>query len=938
MRPERFEAIDELLGWALELPPEERLAFVERECQGRPETRARLERLLAADEAAEGLLETAFKPPWTASAEVLPGTLFGPYRVEREIGRGGMGAVFLGSRDDGEYQRRVAIKVLGPGRFGPGGLARFRIERESLASLEHPGIARLYDSGRTGRGEPFLVMEYVDGEALDAFCNRCRLSLEARLRLIVKVLDAVGFAHRNLLVHRDLKPANILVCAEGEPKLIDFGIAKLLDGQGQGVAEASPTSLRAMTPSYASPEQIRGEPIGIATDLYSLGVVLCELLCGERPYRLSTGLPHELERAVLEQEPRKPSQALAACTPELAEERARSRSTSPRLLIRRLRGDLDTIVTKALAKKPRHRYGSAAEFAADLERHLAGQPVAARPDRFSYRAGKFLRRHWLASSGVGMAVVVFLGLLASTLAQRNRALAESDKARQALEFMVETFRQADPRQSGGDRVSAKELLEVGFQRISQELDAAPEVRATLMDALGEAALGLGRLEQAATYLEAALNLRRAADLAPHDLAQSLLHVGHLKLRHGEHAAAEALLREALGVERRATGENSPEVAEVLNQLGVTLREAYSGTEPGRLEEIESLHREALRISSQAEGADSIGAAVALFSLAKVMELQGDLPAAEQAYRHSLELQVGARGRDHSEVANCRGALAEFLIGIGRLEEAREQLEEALRVQRERLGTEHPDLLFTANELAAVESRLGHFEAAEPLLRAVVAGQLAYTGERHPHAANVLYNLAMALQNRGEIVEAASLHQRALAVRIDLFGERSLPVAQSLGGLARLESKLGRHAQATARARRGLEISRELLAPGHPELAWPLRSLGGALLAGGRAAEAEAPLRESVALLERTRPASYFQTAVVRLLLAECLLARDDTAEAEVQALQALEVLAAQFPETDRRVQDSRRLLARVAASLEAKRELSSFGQEALGAARPRRRR
>ncbi|HYH44530.1 MAG TPA: serine/threonine-protein kinase, partial [Thermoanaerobaculia bacterium] len=799
----RWRQIDALFAGALERPQAERGAFLDLHCRTDAALREAVDRLIAADEQAQTFLEgppvmvgeaSEFEPqfgqeglpgdtPLDPDPAVEPGLRFGPYRVERLLGRGGMGTVYLAVRDDGQFERQVALKLLHHGTRDPEALQRFRAERQILARLEHPAIARLYDGGESENGVPFLVMEHVEGLPLDVYCDRHRLTVEERLRLFRRLLEAVAYAHQNLLVHRDIKPANVLVTAEGEPKLLDFGIAKQLAGPADGaerMAASALTRLRLMTLVYASPEQVRGDAITTASDVYALGVVLYELLCGRSPYRLESDLPHELEAAVLHQEPERPSQALERVQrpgpgrgEPGREEIAAARRTSPRELRRRLRGDLDTIVLAALRKDPKRRYGSVVELAADLDRFLGAHTISARPDTALYRTAKFVRRHRPAVALSVAALVLIAALFASLLDQRDRAARERDKARQALSFLVEVFERADPYGRGAEKVSARELLDTGAERVSQELAGDPEVQAALMDAIGRASLGLGRIEEAAPLLGKALARRRETAPGSLELADSLENVAWLEFLRSDYKTAEPLMREAIALRRRLLGDRSPRVAQALNRLGTLLAERHQATDEQRLSEIEGLHREALAIYRAAEGARGPGVADSLFHLAKLSKLRGDLTEAERLDRQVLRINLASRGERHPETALSRRLLALTLIDRGKFDEAGAELRRALATQSAILPADHPDLALTRNDLALAQQRRGLYAEAEELFREVLSFHLATFGEEHAATAVVLSNLAGALQGQGELEEAAVLHDRALAVKLALFGERHI---------------------------------------------------------------------------------------------------------------------------------------------------------------------
>jgi serine/threonine protein kinase len=915
---ERWDEIDALFDEALGVPPELRAAFLDRACGTDRELRDAVEGLIAADENAKTFLE---RPPLVVldgGEEAGEGSRFGPYRIERLLSRGGMGTVYLATRDDGQFERRVALKILHPGTNDPDSLQRFRAERQILARLEHPSIARLYDGGETEQGVPFLVMEYVEGLPLDTYCDRNRLGIDDRLRLFRRLLDAVAYAHQNLLVHRDIKPANILVTlatpegAAGEPKLLDFGIAKQLAKDGEG--EPWLTRLRVMTPGYASPEQVRGEAITTASDVYALGVVLYELLCGHSPYRRerqerpeSRWLPHELESAILTQEPERPSHALDRGDPlgDRLEEVCSARRSRPRELRRKLRGDLDTIVLAALRKEPQRRYRSVVELAADIDRYLQEMPVSARPDTPLYLAGKFVRRHRLGVALAGLALVVIAGLFLSAVQQRWRAERERDKSREALAFLVDVFEHADPYQKGAENVSARELLETGARRANRELAGDPEVQAGLLDAIGQASVGLGRLDGATPLLARALALRRG--LPPSlELAESLEHYGWLQCLRSDYDKAEPLLREAIALRRRLSVSASPELAAALVHLATVMTERYQSTDEERSREIEGLLQEALAIYQASS--NKLGESNALFQLAKVKKDRGDVAGAESLYRRVLAMERQLYGEDHPEVAQGRRALALTLISQAKPDEAKALLRQALASQRKVLPKTHPDIAATLNDLALAYTRTADYASAEPLYRESLASELANHGEAHADTATVLFNLASTVQNLGRLEEAAELHERALATRRALYGEKHIYVAQCEAMLARVRSEQGRHDEALDLARRSVATGRELLEPGHTELSGPLRALGTALLDAGRPAEAEPYLRESLDIFRKTKAPGYFQTARVEILLGTCLnrLGRPGrAAEARSLIAHGLATLEAQFPPGHAWVKDAR---------------------------------
>jgi eukaryotic-like serine/threonine-protein kinase len=881
--PQRWREVDEVFAKALDCPPVERPALLDRACAGRPALRREVERLLAADEEGAGFLES---PPGELLALALDdgeeGGTLGPYRLLRRIGSGGMGTVYLARRDDGHYRRDVAVKVLRSGLASTEARHRFLAERQILARLEHPNIARLYDGGCTADGRPYLVMELVAGMPVDEYCDRHRLTVDQRLLLFRKICAAVQHAHQNLLVHRDLKPGNILITAEGEPKLLDFGIAKRLAPEAGEALEALQETrhgMRMLTPGYASPEQVKGEAITTASDVYALGVILYELLAGRRPYRVQAELPYELERAICEQEPERPSLALFQAGPPGVEEIAQDRRARPQALSHRLRGDLDNVVFMALRKDPRARYGSAAQLAEDLEKHLQDLPVAARPDTLRYRARKLVRRHRTAV-GVTAAVVLLVAASVAGLIGQGRQLArERDKARYALSFLVDVFKQADPYQAKGERLTAREILDQGAERISRELAGEPDVQAAVMDAIGEVDLGLGRNDQAGPLLERALALRRRIfGFGSLPVAESLEHVAELRLQRSDRPGAESRLREALTIRRRRQGEGDIAVAKTMNLLGGALVE--KGVSPAAAPEIEALHREALAIAVAVEGPNGLTVAETLLGLSELQQALGSYGEAERLFRQGLAVERRALGDRAPRLWRDQTDLGDVLIDAGKLKEAEALLRKCLSVQQKILDREHPDLVITMVNLAQAVHRQGRYAEAEALDREALAMARTIYGPTHSIVAIVLGNLASDIHAQSRGAEAIRYYEQALALRRRAFGDSDPLVGQNLLLLAGLYREGLRYAEALQLAEQALAILEKAEGPDHPRVAYPLREIGRNYLQQRRFREAEPFLRRSLEIRRKKLAAGNPELAKAQVSLAKCLLGlgRDDEAE------------------------------------------------------------
>lgn len=913
IQPERWRRIDRIFAHLLELPPEERQAFLDEECGDDPELRREVERLLDADERNATFLERPAGevmgfPARFSGAEV--GDLLGPYRLLRRIGGGGMGTVYLARREDEHYEREVAVKVLRSGLESTEALHRFFAERQILARLEHPNIARLYDGGSTGDGRPYLVMELVEGMPVDEYCDRNRLTVEQRLDLFRRICSAVQYAHQNLLVHRDLKPGNILVTAEGEPKLLDFGIAKRLAPESADDLDRTRDGLRMMTPSYASPEQVKGEPVATASDIYSLGVLLYELLAGRGPFqpaRPTGSLPHEVERAICEQEPERPSEALFRPGDPTPEEIARNRKTRPRALQRRLQGDLDNIILMALRKEPERRYASVGQLSRDLENHLRSLPVAARPDTLLYRGRKFLRRHRAGVAAAGLVVLIAAGFMASLMAQGRRLARERDKARYTLSFLVDTFKQADPYHTQGERLTAREILDRGANRVSRDFQSQPEVQAAVMDAIGEVDLGLGRYDEAEPLLERALALRRQI-YGPESLevARSLELLGRLKAERSDNAAAERLLRQSLALKRRLLGSEDLEVAKALNQLGVFLAEIRATPE------VEKLHREALAIARRGEGREGATVGESLVYLGKLKRDLGDYAAAEKLFREGLAIERRVLGERNPGLYGHQTVFGEILIELGKYKEAEALLRQSLAAQRKILGPEHPDIDITLNNLALAIQRQGRYAEAEGLYRRVLGLMRAHYGPVDWRLGGALGNIASVLNAQKKRREAIPYLEEALSIRQQAWGERHPLVAQALLLLAGTYRGLKDYERSLSLARKALAILEETEGPDHPHTAFALREVGNNYLDQKRFAEAEPYARRVYEIRRKELPPQSPDLAKAKLAWAKCLAERGESARAEALLREAEPAMTSEMELDQEWVEFIRDLKAKIA--------------------------
>ncbi|HQR35263.1 MAG TPA: serine/threonine-protein kinase, partial [Blastocatellia bacterium] len=728
MTPERYQQVKQVYLEAIDRNPGDRSAWLAQRCGADEALRLEVEALLNESAETAPFLET---PPPLPDFPVLPkrkaadeliGQRIGTYKILREIGQGGMGAVYLAERADEQFRKRVALKLVKRGMDTEEILSRFRHERQILASLDHPNIARLIDGGTTEDGLPYFVMEFIEGQPIDLYCSTQKLGTNERLNLFRTVCNAVHYAHQNLVVHRDLKPSNILVTADGTVKLLDFGIAKILNPDlFPETVLPTKTWERPMTPAYASPEQVRGQAITTASDVYALGVILYELLTGQRPYQFKGYAPHEIAKVVCETEPDKPSTAVVRVI-TVDDTVGNAATAEADKLRRQLKGDLDNIVLMALRKEALRRYASVEQFSEDIRRHLDGLPVIAREDTFRYRTEKFIARNRLAVAAAAVFALLLAGFLTMTLVQsarvareRDRAERERVKAEKVSSFLVDLFKVSDPDKARGAQITAREVLDKGADKIRAELKDQPETQATLLHAVGEVYYSMGLYERSAALLEEAVQLRRQTLGNDHpDLARSLTALAQSAFDLGQNDRTETLTREALAIRRKAFGNEHREVAENINDLALLtkLKGDFAAAEP--------LYREAIAVQRKLSGNDSLDVATPLHNLGVLLSDKKDFVGAEAAER------------------------------------------EALEIRRKRLGPDAPDVAMTMHNLASMLRNKGDIAGAEQTLRDTLALRRKIYPEAHPQTALTLHNLGTLLRDQQRYAEAETYLREALA--------------------------------------------------------------------------------------------------------------------------------------------------------------------------------
>lgn len=791
MTPDTWEKVKDIFSMAVALEAGERELTLDRVCGGDARLRAEVEALLRSNDENHGFIEEPVFRVQDAipSAETSTGRCIGPYRVEREVGRGGMGTVFLARRHDGEFHQEVAIKIVSNSLLSSEALRRFRQERQILARLNHPHIARLLDGGVTDDGMSYLVMEYIEGEPLIEFAEKQGLSLGNRLRLFLKVCRALAYAHSNLIVHRDIKPSNILVTPGGEPKLLDFGLAKIIDLDNDGLRTA--TNFRALTPAYASPEQLRGETITTASDIYSLGVVLYELVTGARPYDQESVTYEKMMHLVTVSEPVKPSVKADS-------------SFIPGKQKHALRGDIDNIVLMAMRKEPERRYASVDRFASDIERHLSGRPITAAEDTFAYRSTKFVKRHWIGVTSAAVIALVLVAGIATTSWQALRARREKALAEETKAFLTRTLNFSNPLLTGKDSngTTVTDVLDAAGQRLDDgEFADQPEIRAELEFIIGKAYNAQGKNKLAMPHIEKFVALERSlyGDDDPRTLVALSEWAGSMFIK----------------------GDLSP-AADTYTRILPLMR------------------------SEQKRGnirAESLGNA--LNSYACLRRTQGDSKQAEASFREALDLSP-LLSIDERRVINgtTRSTLASTLADQGRFDEALQESRRAVEEFKQLGETDQPNYAFALTVLGGFLTDAGNTAEADAALREGLAIIHKFFPPTSLWLGDNLRNQSILAYQQGRYEDALAMATQSLTIYRDNFGPHydHYPTALMVKGLSL--AKLGQTNEGEAEVREALNIRTSSLPPDHYWVALAKSALGECLAIEGRYAEAEPLLTES----------------------------------------------------------------------------------------------
>ena len=857
---ERWKRLSPLLDVLLELEPQARLAQLELLRSQDPEVAGELEKLLALEDDSEDFMA---QPLLDKPGQPQGGTLVGPYRMETVLGEGGMGMVWLASRADGLYQRKVALKLLRPGIADPNLRLRFSREREILARLAHPNIARLLDAGIGSEGQPYLALEYVEGISINDYCQVHGLSIDTRLKLFLQVCEAVSHAHANLIVHRDLKPSNILVTPTGEVRLLDFGIAKLLDDPEPAPLHPR-TEVRAFTLHYAAPEQVRGELVTTMTDVYSLGVVLYELLAGTKPYRLRRQTDAEWEQAILAVEPLKPSIASQRATDG-------SRDTSPgaRRQARRLSGDLDNIVLKALAKQPEQRYASVEALSLDLQRHLQGRPVHARAQSWGYRLRKYASRHrWALAIGSASACLL-LAALAASVWQSRQAVRETARAQAMQDFVIGLFDNAGVAQQG-NIFDARKLLVAGERRGERELAGQPLAHAELLGVIARLRLGLGDYQQALQLLERQqellsqlpsvppglrleavtergralylldrardclsvmgpleAGLSRIASQMPLQEADFLSQYGRCRRVVGERQEAQQLYERSLALRR--TVKDQAGIAENLYDLALVENDL------GRADQALAGYDQVLAHLHKYVGSRNALAAAIQDSRGRLFRGRGESDAAQVAFRDALGIAAEIHGQQHPVTLGIRRQLVALQVDRENYAEAERQIVPLLALTSSALGPVHRETGLAWNTRGVIAWQRGHLDEAIADVERAVRIWRGPNGSQNLHGGLFVYGMVLHADGRDD--EALKALMESRAIRAAQYGASHALIGDTDRMIGEVLASQGRLAEATVYFDRAVKLTRVGYGPERPNTLIAQLSMARQLARTGQSAAA-----------------------------------------------------------------------------------------------------
>lgn len=882
---QQWEKVNRIVDTALKLNGKERSTYIKKQCRGNKHLLQEVTALLQSIEQSErtdflegtGAYPKNLMTDFSKEGEREPtssmiGETIDRYKITDLIGHGGMGSVFMAKRGDEVYNQKVALKLMRRGMDTPSNIARFKRERRILAKLDHPNVARLLDGGVTDEGLPYLVMEYVEGKPVYEYCDCKNLSVEQRLDLFKDICRAVKHAHQNAIIHRDIKPSNILVTEDGTIKILDFGIAKLLAPENSDrTLFKTQTGARMLTFGYAAPEQVENIQVTTSTDAYMLGVIMFELLTGVHPFKMDNMDLAEIEQVIREHTPEKPSKRITDLSENDLEEIARKRGLSVSELPKALKGDLDSIIMKALRKEPEARYNSAEQLLEDLERRRKDIPIIAREDTWRYNTSKFIKRHRTGFSVAAgfLLLVIGFGILYTwqVTKERNKARIEAKKAQQVSDFLTDMFQASDPTFNPKDTVTAATFLKRGQKRINQ-LNDQPKVQAELLRIIGRAHTNIGNYEKAEAPLERSLAIRKKLFGNTHPkYASSLSEMAYLQQKKGNFAKAESLYKRAITIEKDSFGNNDEHTAE------------------------------------------------ALAGLASALSRQGKFGVADSIYNKALDVQQRVLQPDNFKIANTLSNWALTLRHLGNFEKAKKMDLKALAIWQKNYGEVHPLILEGLNNLAIITEKMGDFAAADSFYqKALTVNHKLYKGP-NPNTAQLLNNIGTTYIKAGWLDKAEPYLKKALKMRKKVLQPEHPSMAESYSNLGRLYIEADEYKEARPLIKQALEIDKAKHGKNHPYVGGDLRNLGFIEKDLDHYDKAEDYFRQSLEILRKTLPPDHPSIAVSLASLGKIYYLKGNPEAAEPLLRKSLEIKNKKFDEGDIRIAQSQVPLGAVLTEL-----------------------
>jgi eukaryotic-like serine/threonine-protein kinase len=885
MKHTDWERIQKLFAHALDLKKEDRITYLKVECGDNVDLLSEVTSLLESDENIHPVLDKKASEIINIEEKLnFVGKQIGSYTIIEEIATGGMGSVFLAERSDGFFDQKVALKIIKPGLSTIPIIRRFQHERQVLANLQHPNIARLFDGGVTKDRRPFFTMEYVDGIPIDEYCEQNSLSINERLDLFIKVCNAVQYAHNNLVIHRDLKPSNILITNDGTIKLLDFGISKVLSAESENndLPTITQAEINLMTPEYSSPEQIRNTNISVATDVYSLGLILYKLLSKKSAHEFKNRTFSEYEKVVCERTIIRPSVALGVRNEDTEDpafpEIGKKRKNQNRRLKKSLVGDLDNICLMALRKEPERRYASAEMLAYDIERYLTNLPIFARKESFIYSSRKFIVRHRAA---VITAVVLFFivnGLILfytiQLKAERDKATREARKSEQVASFLQELFLVSDPSESKGETITARELLERGASKLKVGMDEEPEIKSKLLNTIGLVYTNLGLFNSAEEILLRIKNHTKTEMINKTTMIESLNNLGSLYRLKGKYELAGNTILKAMEMCEETLESDHPLLGDCYLNLGGYYYET------GDYINSRLSYNMAEKIFRRTLGDENGKVAAVIHEMGVLSFEDGDLIKADSLYRLAINIEIEINGEINSNVAEYQNQLAQVLRHQEKYNDAQMLYEKSLATRKILFGNEHPDVASTLNHLSRLYYNQELFNKAEPLAREALRIRLAVFDEEHPEVSASRSSLAGILFYKNRFVEAERLYRAAYISSFNKLGD-SHPYTMALeGNLGRTLLEQEKYVQSEKHLFNSLDLLKKRFRSIHPSVIRRVNWFADLYISTARYFEAEKILREQIDSIEGTKMEKNWLFGESKSLLGYSLFQQSKDLEAE----------------------------------------------------------